>query len=1093
MGPKRTTELIDIASSQESDDIDLEEAYKPHENSDGDGYNGSEYSIGGHHESVNREAYKQVLKKYGEIKHLKKKLAMRLNHEESNVKSVNNSNDAFTRFSLTNFSNVIQSLTPHHRKVIDDYGFGSLLLFERCSVPNDFVNWVARLVNYRSADIVCNGKVISLTRESVSLVLGVPLTDKQFPADHSAGKSVILSKFNKKSIPSVTFFSNKILKNDPMSDEDLFVCFIIVALNTFLCPNTSATPCYKYFGIFEDINNLRDLDWCGYILDWLLEGVKVFNSCKAPKAHDGGILAGCLYYLAVIYLDHIDFGVRQVPDSMPRISVWRSSMIETYSEFDFKSPGCYGFHPLLHYSQTCYSKDLRSLYNPQSLCLDSGFHNKLEHYSGCKLPESLKVNICKLIEKYCFNSSVSVHMDVSSVNALPDDMKTIFCKLLKHAYSIDRRSQNLVLDIMKLVSKSEHHDDLGNPHAHKAPSIEVHGEPSVPSNHNCDVSDHGIPTNTNGDSPLHCSQSEVYKSNPPSNQQVQNEDVARVLQKLSKTSVFTSNTTTQKTPARFVIPPSGYPPTHPIYQTANKRKHDAEVISQQPNNVLNRTPLADFTNDRSFKKIKKYVHFDVNQQPNKDVINLENENLYVPDTLSPVSLPGYSKFHSHKCVYGKENHPHVSSGQSMDVSVMHTPDLTHNKHSFNNDVRSKGLTASHHKDYAESSRSKLPSKVCREVEITDGRTLADSVRAMTKKSDDMYNSRMRRSELVSSTPIGQSVLHPSLNSIQSVPYRVRDPSAVDKVQSDATKRCVRPGILFRSGDSETTSMKIHVSKIDVKHYNRICSLAYSEYQGEDAVYLNGVRCTYWSLGESLKPGGQVNTFVVSLFCYSLYHKPNGHPHISKRHYFFSNIADNLLKDIDEADEEVLSRAFKRSSKACPLKKSNTLFFPTMFDEHWFVFIVDIVDKKYVMLDSLYEENDEFQHFVSSRMRASFEYHWNKFVQVDMGFHDYEFIYPVVPKQPLGHENDSGIYAMMCIEHWVSPRTLLTSVFSPNDIPNIRVKIANDLVFQPKNTGMKNRVIECDVAVCYVLGRLVLQPPRLVLTTTKTSVHNYQAS
>jgi hypothetical protein len=61
---------------------------------------------------------------------------------------------------------------------------------------------------------------------------------------------------------------------------------------------------------------------------------------------------------------------------------------------------------------------------------------------------------------------------------------------------------------------------------------------------------------------------------------------------------------------------------------------------------------------------------------------------------------------------------------------------------------------------------------------------------------------------------------------------------------------------------------------------------YFAWFSEDAVSLSGVRCTFWSLRESLKLGGFVNTFVVSYFCYSLFSKPNGHPDFSKRHYFF---------------------------------------------------------------------------------------------------------------------------------------------------------------------------------------------------------------
>lgn len=58
----------------------------------------------------------------------------------------------------------------------------------------------------------------------------------------------------------------------------------------------------------------------------------------------------------------------------------------------------------------------------------------------------------------------------------------------------------------------------------------------------------------------------------------------------------------------------------------------------------------------------------------------------------------------------------------------------------------------------------------------------------------------------------------------------------------------------------------------------------------DALYFGGVRCTYWSLGESMKPGGKVNNFVVAAFYYHMFCRPDGHPDVSKRHYFFSNIS-----------------------------------------------------------------------------------------------------------------------------------------------------------------------------------------------------------
>lgn len=348
------------------------------------------------------------------------------------------------------------------------------------------------------------------------------------------------------------------------------------------------------------------------------------------------------------------------------------------------------------------------------------------------------------------------------------------------------------------------------------------------------------------------------------------------------------------------------------------------------------------------------------------------------------------------------------------------------------------------------------------VKIVNERSLADSIKDMSKKSDEMYNLKLQKSIPLVSTP---QCSHPSSSGpsndypSQSFSFRAKNSTTGGKLPIHGPRRVAKPGPLFRddyvTGSSDN---KFCVSKSEIDNYKIILKLASSQYQSEDAVNLSGVRCTFWALGESLKPGGIVKSFVISVFAYSLFQRPNGHPDNSKRHYFFPNISENLMKDVDKADQEVLSRAFRRSSKARPLNQSNMLFFPTFFQDHWFVFVVDIKDHKYVLLDSFFKKDDEYQVYVRERMRGSFECHWDKYVRLDMGFEDYEFAYPIVPEQPLDNTTDSGIYAMMFLEHWLSPRTSLTTIFSQQDIPNIRIKIANDLIFQPKNSGMKHRVI-----------------------------------
>jgi len=51
--------------------------------------------------------------------------------------------------------------------------------------------------------------------------------------------------------------------------------------------------------------------------------------------------------------------------------------------------------------------------------------------------------------------------------------------------------------------------------------------------------------------------------------------------------------------------------------------------------------------------------------------------------------------------------------------------------------------------------------------------------------------------------------------------------------------------------------------------------------------------------------------------------------------------------------------------------------------------------------------------------------------------------------------------MMFLEYWTSSRSSLCSLLSSDDIPNIRVKLANEMFFNPRNTGNKNPVITFD--------------------------------
>uniref|UniRef100_A0A0A9CYG8 Uncharacterized protein n=1 Tax=Arundo donax TaxID=35708 RepID=A0A0A9CYG8_ARUDO len=171
-----------------------------------------------------------------------------------------------------------------------------------------------------------------------------------------------------------------------------------------------------------------------------------------------------------------------------------------------------------------------------------------------------------------------------------------------------------------------------------------------------------------------------------------------------------------------------------------------------------------------------------------------------------------------------------------------------------------------------------PSKqqISEDVQIVGERSLSQNVKRVVR-TPALYTSNL------DAGPSG-SHLNPEIVDDGSN-FKGRDSSTGGKLPPYGPRRVCFPS---RHVDPNFLSKKyaFSISKSEVQNYKAICNLASSHWKNENAVDLGGVRCTFWSLGESMKPGGQVNSFVVAAFCYYLFLKPNGHPDSSKRHYFF---------------------------------------------------------------------------------------------------------------------------------------------------------------------------------------------------------------
>ena len=149
---------------------------------------------------------------------------------------------ASSRFNSKYFGEIIVKLDERKKKIIWDQGFGILLEYDGCSAPRGFVQCIVDQDDLNCCDIVVGGKVIPLSAEAVYLFLGLPIGGEDIRENHNdSAKTKFLSEIDEASLPLIKTFGEKLL-GDTLSDDDVFWYFMVVALSTFLCANSSTLP-----------------------------------------------------------------------------------------------------------------------------------------------------------------------------------------------------------------------------------------------------------------------------------------------------------------------------------------------------------------------------------------------------------------------------------------------------------------------------------------------------------------------------------------------------------------------------------------------------------------------------------------------------------------------------------------------------------------------------------------------------------------------------------------------------------------------------------------------------------------------------------
>jgi len=168
---------------------------------------------------------------------------------------------AGSRFNSKYFGEIIAQLDDRKKDIVRDRGFGILLQYDGCSAPKGFIQWISDQLDLNCSDFLVGGKIIPLSTLSAHLFLGLPMEGEDIRQAYSEStKSQFLSAIKESSLPLIKTFGQKLLR-DTLCDDDVFRYFMVVALSTFLCANSSTLPSPFYLAPLIDVSKERVMGW----------------------------------------------------------------------------------------------------------------------------------------------------------------------------------------------------------------------------------------------------------------------------------------------------------------------------------------------------------------------------------------------------------------------------------------------------------------------------------------------------------------------------------------------------------------------------------------------------------------------------------------------------------------------------------------------------------------------------------------------------------------------------------------------------------------------------------------------------------------
>lgn len=242
-----------------------------------------------------------------------------------------------TRSPPIHLLNAIKSMNDAQKKAVIDMGFEGILELSFDKIPSEMGFWVVDSFDEKTCKLIMQNESIEITKKDVHNMLGIPIGGFRIDTKKVRKTDGVTqewkAQFGKKKRINPT---DVVKKLGCIEDAGrMFKLHFLVLFATVMGEKPIGGECNS--NILPSIENdevIKNLDWCGYILDCLKTSKAGWN-----KEEKKPIYCGPLTLLTLFYVDSTKCQSMQVSRKRPAIRGWTMKLLRDREKAELKLGG----------------------------------------------------------------------------------------------------------------------------------------------------------------------------------------------------------------------------------------------------------------------------------------------------------------------------------------------------------------------------------------------------------------------------------------------------------------------------------------------------------------------------------------------------------------------------------------------------------------------------------------------------------------------------------------------------------------------------------------------------------------------------------